>query len=565
MKIFVHFLGYSSSEGGIQEIFTDEVFSMGSINLETGEREFDEFEFKIPMSSILKTKPSVNNNWILGKSISYSETGTYNKVNLIGTALEAGDQIWIENERIQIFYNPANPNLYDITRGVNSSIPIYHQSEIINEQYGQCITATLNRISPIGLIVKIYTSENEILSYGQIKNLKMNQSGYVTIECDNLYSQIETPLIFNSDRPSHIYNNGDVSFTVFRSNRINEFFALLQSPSLPYEYRIKYEEIGITSSNNKVFYTDKIKDYIQQILNINSSYISFENGLYIVRDFGRPVIENSHTNILLSRDLIRNGGSIDVELAPPFSCVTLNNELLTKPIIKWNNDSNFTNYYSGSKKATIELSAVYIDNPDSDILDTLMNIASYKLFTLNSIIEYLTIDANKYTKPFKVGLYYKILDIYKYPMFYDEISDNVYFCIGVDESTIKLVRTGFNQTLLVAPSLLVTKTDTSEYTLSPVGELGDYIYMTNYSIVSELVNEYTNELMWEIDDNITIIDVNNNITFGVVVDLTHNTFTLNVDPGSIGDYFYITIERWNSGNIADKNKVYFYDNNLGVL
>lgn len=561
MKTFVHFLGYSKAEGGIQEIFTDEVFSMGSINLETGEREFDDFEFKVPMCSILKTKPPINEPWVLGKSMSYTiEDG----INLIGEELSQGDKIWIENERVEMDRDMVSPGMYDVIRGINGSIPVYHQSDIINEDYGQCITCTLNRVSPIGLIVKVYNSDNEILAYGQVKNLKMNESGFVTVECSNLYTQLDTSLIFKHH--SWMYNNGHVALDVMVFNRINEFFALLDMPSLPYMYNIVYERIsGVIGGSESWYSADKIKDYIEQILHINNSFITFENGRYVVKDFSRPIGTENHTKITIANDLIRNGGSLDVELAVPVSSVTLSNEVLGKPITKWNNDSNFTNYYTNAKKISINLDAMTIPADDAHVVTTLKNIAAYKLFALNSISEYLTFDADKYTKPFVVGSYYKILDIYKYSMFYDGINDNVYFCIGVDESSVKLVRTNFNNTLLVAPSLLVKKTDTSKYTVVDIDYMGDYLYFSGQNRIDVVRNPETTELVWEATDGVCITNVNSGLYFGTITSLTSDTFTLNIDPGSVGDYFYITIEKWNNGSIKDKNGVYFYDNAIGVL
>lgn len=109
-RTYVHFLGYSEAEGGVQEIITDETFSMGAIDLETGEREFDDFEFKVPMLDILKVKPTSENESgqlmqsLLGTVADLSNPLSY-PINIQGVEWDAGQLFWAENERIEVVYN----------------------------------------------------------------------------------------------------------------------------------------------------------------------------------------------------------------------------------------------------------------------------------------------------------------------------------------------------------------------------------------------------------------------------------------------------------------------------
>lgn len=562
-RVYVHFLGYSDAEGGIQEIITNNTFNLGSIDLETGEREFDEIEFDVPLIDILKVKPvSDNTAGTLRTSLislrGQADDYTHTNVTIDDMELDAGDLIWVENERVESVNPFVDYVSYSIKRGRNGSIPVTHISEEV-EKETDCITVTKKRLSPIGLFVKVFTSE-KVLAYGQLTSVTKKNTGLVNCRCKNI-CDIDSVIYLRGDLVRD-WNNGYINIKALTYYRVNEFFSKLELPSILMDYKIKLEQV----EDNPYWYKiEKVKDYIVQSMSINSSFLKFEDGVYKLGSFQRGVQSESITTMLLQQE-VRAGGTVDFELSNPYSAVEIDSNLSEEPYTIWVNDSNFKRSYTSTKKISLDLSAMVLPEDEVQSYDNLVKIAMSKLFMLNNTTEFMTITAPKHGTKFEIGKYYKFLDIGKFKSFYDSVEDNVFFCYSFDEGTVKFARTLFFQTKMVAPSVMVKKTGTYTYEVQDVENLEDYIYTGDYlNGISGLTNETTGTKMFEIGDNVTLINANRTVQTSQISNIVSNTITLNTSlKGLNGDLFIFTIESMNP-SVKDKNQVYFYDNNEGVL
>lgn len=562
-RVYVHFLGYSEAEGGIQEIITNNTFNLGSIDLETGEREFDEIEFDVPLIDILKIKPvSDNTAGTLKNSLiclqGQGEDYTYTNITIEDMELQQDDLIWVENERMKSVNPFVDYVSYSLQRGINGSIPVTHISEEV-EKETDCITVTKKRLSPIGLFVKMFTSE-KVLAYGQLTSVTKKNTGLVTCKCKNL-CDVDSVIYLRGDLVRD-WNNGYINCSALRYYTVNEFFAKFEIPSVLMDYKIKFEQV---EGNPYWYKIENVKDYVNQIMTINSSFIKFSNGFYGLGSFKRGVQDEAIRTGLLSQNVIA-GGTVDFEISNPYSAVEIDSNLSDEPYTIWVNDSNFKRAYTATKKISLDLSAMVLHEDEVQSYDNLVKIAMAKLFMLNNTVEFMTITAPKRGDIFEIGNYYRFLDIGKYKSFYDSVEDNVFFCYSVDEGVVKFARTLFFQTKMVAPSVMVKKTGTYTYEVQDVENLKDYVYANNYiSGISGLTNEITGTTMFEEGDKVTLINANRTVQTSQISNIVSNTITLNSSlTGSNGDLFIFTIESMNP-SVKDKNQVYFYDNNEGVL
>jgi hypothetical protein len=559
-RVYVHFLGYSDAEGGIQEIITSNTFNLGSIDLETGEREFDEIEFDVPLTDILKVKP-VSDNYAgtLMTTLSSTVTDESNPLSYpvrivdLDEIIGAGDLLWIENERVECVYNFSTASNYTLRRNRNGSIRIQHLSEYIEDDI-DCLTITQKRLSPIGLIVKVFTNE-KVLAYGQLTSVSRKNTGLVTCKCKNLYEQ-EEPIYINEPNLSTRYNY--LSLVSLANVKANEFFALLEVPSLALDFSAAIEQIPGTTW----FKVDKPKDFVNQILTINNSFLKFENGTYKWKSLSRKVKDEYINSRLLTQSVVA-GGTVDFEIQPPYGSVSVENNLSDEPYVVRVNDSNFTRSSTGGKTLSLDLKAVQFDGNDVSAYDSIVEIAQNKLFMLNNIVELMTITAPKNSEQFEIGAYYKFLDIGKHKTFYDSVTDNVFFCYSVDEGTVKFARTLMFQTKLVAPSVIVQKTASKTFKIIN-GPLSDYVYGFNTTGLDVLTNVITGEKMFEPGDNCTFISVTRIVTEAVIDTVSTDTIVTVNDFGSNGNVYIFTIESIIT-TLEEKNEVYFYDNNEGVL
>lgn len=562
-RVYVHFLGYSQAEGGIQEVITNNTFNLGSIDLETGEREFDEIEFEVPLIDILKVKPTSDNTAGTLRTSLISLKGqpddyTHTNVTIEDMELDAGDLIWVENERVESVNAFVDYASYSIKRGRNGSIPVTHISELV-EKETDCITVTKKRLSPIGLFVKVFTSE-KVLAYGQLVGVNKKNTGLVTCKCKNI-CDIDSVIYLRGDLVRD-WNNGYINLAALMYYRVNEFFTKLELPSLLMDYKIKLEQV---ETNQYWYKIEKVKDYLVQSMAINSSFLKFENGVYGLGSFQRGVQSSSIETMLLSQMVVA-GGTVDFELNNPYSSIEIDSNLSEEPYTIWVNDSNFKRSYTATKKIQLDLTAMVLPENEVESYDNLVKIAMSKLFMLNNTTEFMTITAPRYSSVFEIGKYYRFLDIGKYKSFYDSISDNVFFCYSVDEGTVKFARTLFFQTKMVAPSFFVKKTGTYTYEVRDFDRLDDYIYTSDYlNGVLGLTNVITGTLMFEIGDNVTLINANRTVQTSQISNISGNIITLNSSlTGSTNDLFIFTIES-QAPTVVDKNQVYFYDNGQGVL
>lgn len=548
MRRYANFLGYSAAEGGVVEIFTDDTFSMGMLDLYSGERDFDDFEFTVPDSSVFKVLPQNNSSYRLMTSLEHDTT----VASFVGlTSLTPGVKLWIENERITIGSNVSGIK-WNITRAINNSIAIKHLSTSTPGGSSALLTVSTKRVSPIGLIVKITDEVGLVHAYGQITEMTKVNSGSVTIKCKSIYKQLETPIVTQQERECNI--------STLISGKYNEFFALMRHSDVLLPNHAQTEIV------DELKVLESPKDFIEQLLNLSNCFVGFDKslGLFNVYSMARVPLFSDIEQRLLGDYITNNNGVYDVSLKPPVSSIVIKTKDYERTICL--SDSNFINSYNGSSEVSIDASAILLP-PNQEAITLLNNLAYYKMFVLNSITEHLVISAQRWSQLFNVGKYYRFTDIYKFPSFTTEISSNVYFCTGVSDTQVQFIRTDLFVAKQVAPAFTVKKTDTQTYTLENVDDFIDYVQSRYDSLNSleYLRNRYTGDLVFEEDDKITLIDIEGDYAETTLTSVGNDYITTVGDIGSVGDVFIMTIELWKGGSIALKNNVYLYDTNTEVL
>lgn len=553
---YVHLLGYSAAEKGIKEIATEDTFDMGSVDIETMEQDFDDFSFVIPMDTPLLVKPLNNEAWLV-KTYMNGYTDDVN-IKLTGDRqLNVGEYLWIENERIKIkAKNVGGSSItYTISRGENSSIPVVHIPNTVTSGQGDLV-ATKKRLSPIGLITKIYDSEN-IYAYGQITGVTLTNSSVAEISCINIYKQMENIVILP-------VSEGILTVGIGCEYSVNEFYALLDKPNLKVNGHFIGEKMEF---DNRYMIYDKTKDSLTQLLNINNSFLRFVNGRFNILYIGRTA--NKQPNVLkLSDHFAINDGVIEFSLIPPYSSAKINDGVNEEYSIDAS-DSNFTRAYTLAKQIDLTFDALQIDG---DLKTMGREIAIDKLWFLNNVTEMLSISSYKKSRYFEVGEYYSFIDIFKYVSFYDVITDKTFLCISYDDGKVTFIRTPAAILSYIAPSFLCRKIDTQEYEVVNINSelygdtsilelLTNQIY-TNLNDISLMKNLYTDTLVWESGDVITFIDTEG-ITGNMTIDaITTTSFTTTTDKGATGDFFIVTIQSdVDFSLLATKNKTYLYENN----
>lgn len=559
MRKYVHFLGFSEAEGGIVEIKTNDTFDMGAVDIETMEQEFDDFSFTVPFSDCFLVKPDNNAAWNVLTVLKGKELTVSNACKLTGyRQLNVGEYLWIENERVKI--NAKNVGgssiLYGIDRAQNGSIGVVHIPNIGNGQ--GYLTATKKRISPIGMIVKIFDIEKTIV-YGQITGVKLTNSSAVEITCSNIYKQMENTVIVKNDW-------GNLTLKLANEYGVNEFFTLLDVPNL----KVNPEFVGDLSETDPRFTIySKTKDSLTQILNINNSFLRFENGRFNILHIGRTA--NKQANVLkLSDHFAINDGVIEFSLIAPYSSARINDGVNEEYSIDAF-DSNFTRAYTLAKTIDISLDALKIVG--NDLIRVGREIAIDKLWFLNNVTEMLSITSYRHEKFFQVGEYYNFVDIFKYVSFYNVVTDRNFLCISYDDGKVTFMRTPAAVLSYVAPSLIVKKIDTSEFEIvnilneitgvdSEIEIITCQLFGSNNNNLETLKNNYTDTLFFESGDVVTFIDVNNTLYSQEINTVGYLSFTTTVDFGSVNDLFIVTIQSDVAfSSLAEKNKVYLYENN----
>lgn len=538
MRYFVHFLGYSKVEGGIMEFNSTDVFSIGSLNIETLQRDFDNFEISLPWNNIFEVKPAGIERFSLCSELSGNKFSTNSAVIKGARALENNEKLWIENERVQVY--PGIGDNYSLSRGFYDSFSVSHNAKKSYSDLGtiDCIT---KRISPIGLIAKVYTDE-KILAYGQVIGLKYINSGFVKVSFCNLYKQIEREMI----RP----NNRTLDLKRFMDHGELEFFSLLEYPSFSIYVNFQKEELKTSTQYIKV---KDLKKAFEQLLLINNAFLSFKDGKYIITEMKRSVKNTTIENRLIERDININETVFEVELFPPYSTIKITKGDIIEQFDA--SDSNFSAEYTTAKKLTMDLSAIDFDLS----LVSLSSIAKNKLFLMNNIIEQISFSCDRYNLKYEVGKYYRFLDIFRFSNFYKKDTENVFLCIGIESTKYKFVRFLPYETSLIAPSFLVVKTNDETYQLYNILNVADFIY-TNSDDLTLMINSYTLDTIWKLGDVLTLIDTDAAETNCTLTGLTSDTFYLSPDIGSNGDLFIITIQSNTSfASLPEKNQVYLYE------
>lgn len=553
MRKYVHFLGYSDSEGGIQEIFESSNFDLGEIDLETMERNFDGFDFVLPELSILKYFPIFDNApYVLKTNITKNDRN----MMLVGaTALSVNDLVWIENERIKIL-EVLGTDYYRVKRGVNNSIPIKRlYSEFIPEI--QTTICQKQRIMPIGLIVKVYDSKNLTLAYGQVETVEILTNGAFRVVCKNLLSQLENSFVSN------------FGGTVLPFATGLEIFELFDVP--PELSDVIFFGKSLENYPNYFIYEDFLS-LVYQACVFTNQIITFNKttGRYTFKYLGRIKNGRTPTSAKILDYININGGSVKVEMTQRYFCaslkMTVNGEETTFTVV----DYQFQSGFMGSKKIEIEKDGALELNMS---VNSIQHQIRKKLFFLNSSYEKLILSGDKLTPYFEVGNYYKLLDVQKIKMFTDPTKNNVFLCVKNSDGEVSLLRQESFEVSQVAPAIPIERTSdaktyksmisTKEYNNTDFS-IGDFL-KTNYSDDGFLYNIYTDSVMFDEGDTVKIIESDGDITENEIISVSIDAngfplFTFDTEiTTTVGKNFIMTIRE--GYNLTAKNNVYLYENN----
>ncbi len=567
MRMYAHFLGYSSAEGGVVEIFTQDTFDMGSIDVLTMEHEFDDFEFNCQWSGIFEKSPANNESFLLmtnlGGGIASTIVPSENIFILDGArTLNVGEYIWIENERIKILdndYDYGGDPYYLGERGSNGSFSTSHFVKTTNSSNSN-MYATTKRVSPIGSIVKIYRDDDTILGYGQVTLCSLDQgTGVVRVSCSHLYRQLEQKLtVENTYRPGQLSRAVNQGYL--------DFFCLLSYTGLDIDLDLSGE-----LSDDEMFFTfsDLIGSFTQ-LLNVNNVFLHFDksHGVFEFRKLRRLIGDEEPVSVLLFDNVSINGSAIDVQLFPHISSATLSmpdgNEVIFSSF-----DSNYTKEYTQGNDVKLDFSGLANDG----VIDY-EEIAKNKLFFLANVIEKLEISVQRYTRTFDVGGFYRFLDIYKIKTFFTPINDNVFLCISQDDTKCSFIRVLAYSSSLVAPAVIMKKTGFGEFEFIGDNYLSalDYVSsnaMSNGTLqevtIESLRNPSTGTIIFEVDDEVTMVNVDGSIERPDIETINGNVITFSYDFGGIGDVYIMSIESNKPfASLQNKNKAYIYEGE-GVL
>ena len=544
MKKFVHFLGYSESEGGIQEVFESSNFDLGEIDLETMERDFDGFDFMLPELTILKYFPVVDNApYLLKTELPYLPSGTSLSdvviESVLGPQLQVNDLLWIENERIKILAVNGTDN-YNIQRGSNQSLA---PQRLYNPSYSELSSTyvTKQRIMPNGLIVKVYDDKGLTLAMGQVSGVNIMPSGGFKVICNNLLSQLENSLIWYEG----------ASIPRLAQEKLNELFCLFDVPDVLSAITIYSEKIeGMTYRA-----INDLKDSINKICLITNHIISFNktSGRYEIKYFGRLKSLQNKESVSIFDKININGGSVQVEITPRFFMARVKRGDYSTSVI----DYQFQSSYMGSKTLTIEIDNEKINTSSMTDKEILFS-AEQRLLFLNSAYEKLIISADKLAPFFVVGNYYQLTDIYKLKMFTDATRNNVFLCLKNSDGEVSLLRQEAFEVAVVAPAIPVSDGD---FAFDQSGHiqygwsLGDFLDV-GYSDEGYLYNRYTDEALFYVGDTVKLVARDGTVIEREIATMTSTgvTFTTAVS----GIYYMTVCEGY---NLTAKNNVYLYENN----
>lgn len=557
-RIYAHFLGYSAAEGGIVEIFTQDTFDMGTLDIITGEREFSDIEFEVPYSSIFDTYQPDSESFLLTKPMVGGTLSTLlpesaNTFTADGLReLVVGDLLWVENERIEVTDIDFGPNGYYLAlRGLNGSLATSHF--LNSTYYGQSnVVMTTKRLRPTGLIVKIYDDNDKIYFYGQVSECTINNASSVTVKCKNLYSQLDSSIIIKNTSGSYNSLSACIKYGYI------DFFVVFDYLSLPINMLFKAD----SENDQRYAKISNAKEGFEQMLNLNNCFLAFDSttGRYVTKQMRKLVGTEEPVTVLLGNVVTNNNGVVETSVFPHIAnckITTSSGEELNISSF----DSNFTSEYTGGQSISIDMSSI-IDPNGNDVV----SIARNKLFFFASIIEQMSISASRYSDTFVIGGFYRFLDIYKYATFYSNINDNVFLCTGKDETKVSFLRILSFASTLVAPAIMMKKSGDNTFVLLDDSDDNFFAYLsTTVSSLSEATNPVTGSLFFEIDDEITLCDADGNISRPVIGDIDWNHIYTVTNPGITGKYYMVSIESNKPfASLQPKNKAYIYEGE-GVL
>ena len=537
----VHFLGFSATEGGIVTVNETIKCDLGIVDLETMEREFDDFEFTVPYSPVFEIKPQVNSMYLLRDSINHART----TIKLTSFSEITEQYMWLENERILITGFELN-DTYDIARGQNGSIAIQHTvgntvGNIKGEYAG--LNLTLKRLSPLGLIVKVY-DEGVIYGYGQITECIIKNDSVVNVKCKHIANQLENTLV--------------VANSNIQSGNYNEFMALGGQICGKQEKSENNGFLWVIKDNGKALYNQ---------LNFTNKIMYFENGLFKFKELKRMANQVA-TKVKIEQTKTVDG-AFELSTCPIYSSVIV--KLPDDGEVTFTaSDSNFTREYTQAKVLELDFSAQPYD------VSKLQDIALQKLYTMNSFLEKIKMNVDRYTKRFVIGNYYDFTDIYKFTNFYKNLKERIFFCVGVDNNEATFLRTEFYNVSYVAPSFLVKRISNTEFqlvnyniyngitsdTADLISEQGNFLYNTLGDIT------FLGNSIFKNDDYITLCRADGTFENSVyIANITSDTITVNTTiSGSNGEIFVLTIQSDVAfDDLDEKNKVYIYETSEAFL
>lgn len=555
MRFFVNFLGYSESEGGIQEIYPEENnFGVGEISLEDFKPKFSNFSFKCKKSSIFDFYRRADNAiYSLQKSVKSYETTFYiNNPDIIDNTL-----LWIGNERIRIIQKNLD-GTYGVERAYNNSISVSH---FFDERIFDAVGVTLlseKRLTPTGLICRFYRTDNMIkneitMGYGFIESIKQVKNGYVEIDTKPLYEKIidGTLLKFQAGDTT----NNMIPFSRFLayinssseiySNEFLKLFVLSNQIDTSFEFKVDFKY------NSNEYCSADLKKIFETFLNINNSILNFNESLgkYTAVTLDKLISTEQITEIFLY-DYININSTTECEIINKKGGINLKlkyNAIDEAGIVNINNfvEEEITLMDFDIASVTDERIDLDLSVINPIFREDAIAIAKRKLLLFNNMNEVITLKKPKFYNFFQIGKTYKILDSHKIDTFTRKGSDVYFKCFSVENDTVRFIYIDSAIRYLVAPALpfKVESGHLNTLTLHLENNLliDDFLSYQLSSGSVNLTNLYvlgTDKLIFEQDDVIECVSYSAADYFGrTISSVTTNQIILTNNLPSEGLYY----------------------------
>lgn len=564
MKFYVDILGFEENIRTIEIYPTSNTWDLGVIDLYTLENSYNDIKFQCRYDERLFVYYPASNNeaWTLKTNLFYNDVEC--ELNS-STPLEINDLLWIENERIRIS-NVLATNYYEIERGYNDSIAVNHFYTTDSDQIHSIpiISATLKRLSPLGLICKFYRTNNiggelTVLGFGQISSISLSNNKLLDVTCKQLYKMLDKTYLFtNNDTEEYLRLYNFITYVNTDEHPVsNEFLRLLDIPDwFEIGFRAECKPLNELSRTTKSI---KFTDIIQQLLMYNNAFIKFNptTNRYTVQKLDiSSSMETTTTSVFISSYLSLKDSEIEIK---PFERIsTLNGKFKiisyaeNNELIIGDKEVNLKDdiiSMASNKTLDYDLSSLYIRTED---IPKISKKLKDKIYFLNQVYDELSIKTSRWNRRFEVGMRYIFNDSHVIKTLVDKYSNTVWICLGYEDNLCKFISIeSFNRYLISPFRKLTHSTGDVWSVLSLALSTSLLIYPLSTYEINDIVYVYTYK---KSDQSITTTTKTlTNVSFS-------NNYLLTIS-GLSTDSDYVHFITYNYNYLTTKYKLFLYEGN----